>query len=119
MEQITYHSLLKQTDRPNEITILILKIVSLLFVVVWFWSVSTVYAQNALTLSVTPSLFQVSAEPGQQWQSSVKMVNTNSYPITVYAEAVNFAPRDEAGHGKFIPVFAELTEGTTLSDWLS
>ncbi|MEZ4200089.1 MAG: LytR C-terminal domain-containing protein [Candidatus Paceibacterota bacterium] len=79
---------------------------------------STVYAQNALTLSVTPSLFQVSAEPGQQWQSSVKMVNTNSYPITVYAEAVNFAPRDEAGHGKFIPVFAELTEGTTLAEWI-
>jgi hypothetical protein len=76
-------------------------------------------AQESLTLSVTPTLFQMSAAPGQSWQSSVRVINSNSFPLTVYAEPVNFAPQGELGQGKFLPVFETVTEGTTLAEWIT
>ncbi|MEM9336236.1 MAG: LytR C-terminal domain-containing protein [Patescibacteria group bacterium] len=54
----------------------------------------------------------------QQWQSNVRVLNPNQFPITVYAEAVNFAPQGEGGTGKFIPIFETFTEGTTLAEWI-
>lgn len=76
------------------------------------------FAQRALTLSVTPTLFEMSASPGQEWRSSVKVINSNPYDLTVYASAVNFAPQGEAGRGKLLPVFEAMTEGTTLGEWI-
>lgn len=83
-----------------------------------FGSAPSVMAQGSLSLSVTPTLFEMSATPGQFWQSSVRVINTNDYPLTVYLEAVNFAPQGEGGTGKFLPVFEEFTEGTTLAEWI-
>lgn len=77
-----------------------------------------VYAQTKQVLSVTPPLFQISALPGDVWQSSVKVVNGNPYPLTVYAEVVNFEAVGEGGQGKFTPIPKDLTEKTTLADWI-
>jgi hypothetical protein len=78
------------------------------------------HAQNAgLSLSVTPTLFQMSAVPEQTWQSGVKVINSNPFPLTIYAQVVNFAPQGESGEGKFIPVFETATEGTTLAEWIT
>ncbi len=68
-------------------------------------------------LSVTPPLFQVSSLPGDVWQSSIKVVNGNSYPLTVYAEILNFKPIGETGQGKFIPV-SDAGQRTTLAEWI-
>jgi len=73
---------------------------------------------NTVSLSVTPTLFEMSASPLQVWQSSVKVINNNPYELTVYLSAVNFAPQGEGGQGKFLPVFEMMTEGTTLAEWL-
>ncbi len=78
-----------------------------------------VLAQNSLTLSVTPPLFQLSAVPEQVWQSNIKVINSNSFPITVYANPVNFAPVGEEGRGQFIPVFEAETKGQTLAEWIT
>lgn len=59
----------------------------------------------------------MAADPGQVWSSSVKVINNNPYAITVYADVVNFAPQGETGQGKFLPVFEDVTEGTTLAEW--
>lgn len=75
--------------------------------------------QVGLSLSVTPTLFQMSAIPQQSWSSGVKVINNNKHPITVYAQVVNFAPQGEAGEGKFLPVFEKATEGTTLAEWIT
>jgi hypothetical protein len=72
-----------------------------------------------LSLSVTPTLFQMSATPEQVWNSNVKVINNNKTPITVYADVVNFAPQGEEGEGKFLPVLTEATQGTTLAEWIS
>lgn len=73
---------------------------------------------RGLELAVTPTLFEMAAVPGQVWRSQVKAVNTNPYPITVYARVMNFAPQGEAGQGKFIPIFENFTEGSTLAEWI-
>lgn len=83
--------------------------------------VSFVGAQSAVdsqVLSVTPTLFQMTAEPSQSWRSTVKVVNSNPYDLTVYASAMNFAPQGEGGTGKFIPVIEQATEGKTLAEWI-
>ncbi len=77
------------------------------------------HAQNATSLSVTPPLFQLSAEPGQIWQSSIKVINTNDFPLTVYAQPVNFEAQGENGRGRFLPILEQETDGQTLAEWIS
>lgn len=74
-------------------------------------------AQEKQVMSVTPPLFQISALPGNVWQSSIKVVNGNNYPMTVYAEVVNFAAMGENGQGRFVPV-VDGGEKTTLAEWI-
>lgn len=68
---------------------------------------------------MTPTIFEMSAEPGQQWNSAIKVINSNDHPLTVYANVVNFAPKGETGQGEFLPVFSEFTEGKTIAEWIS
>ena len=44
------------------------------------------FAQNALSLSVTPTLVQMAGQPNQLWESQIKVINSNKFPITIYAE---------------------------------
>ncbi len=83
--------------------------------------VADVHAQTVRgqSLSVTPTLFQMSAVPQQSWRSGVKVINNNQNELTVYAQVVNFAPSGETGEGKFLPIFEESTEGTTLAEWIT
>lgn len=81
--------------------------------------IPAVSAAQSQILSVTPPLYQLSALPGDVWQSSLKVVNGSTYPITVYAEVVNFVPSGEAGHGKFVPIRADETAArATVAEWI-
>jgi hypothetical protein len=71
------------------------------------------------TLSVSPTLFEMQANPGQAWTSYVRVINVNDYAITVYPQPVNFAPLGEDGRGDLIPIFAEETQGQTLAEWIT
>jgi hypothetical protein len=71
------------------------------------------------SLSVTPPLFQLSVEPGDIWQSSIRIVNPNEFPLTVYTEVVNFLPEGEGGQGKFMPVIQGDNAKATLAEWIS
>ncbi len=71
------------------------------------------------TLSVSPTLFQMNAEPQQSWQSELRVTNVNDFDITVYPQVVNFAPLGESGRGDLIPVFASETQGSTLAEWIT
>lgn len=74
--------------------------------------------EESQTLSVSPTLFQMNATPGQTWQSEIRVINVNNYDITVYPQVVNFAPQGETGRGDFIPVFENETKGQTLAEWI-
>lgn len=80
---------------------------------------STVSAQNSQTLSVSPTLFDMSAEPGKKWSSSFRVINANPYELTVYASVVNFVPYGESGQGGFLSVKDSDSTGTTLAEWIT
>ncbi len=101
------------------ITTSILRITSFVLVIWIFLCTQTVLAQGAVTLSVSPTLFDMSAEPGQAWQSKLRVVNVNDFDLTVYVEVVNFAPKGEGGDGSFIPLDPANLDGSTLAEWIS
>ncbi len=76
-------------------------------------------AQQSLSLSVTPPLFQLTVLPEQSWQSAIKIINTNNFDLTLYATPVNFAPVGEGGQGDFVPIFETETDGKTLAEWIT
>lgn len=80
---------------------------------------ASVLAQGAVTLSVSPTLFEMSANPGQEWKSNIRVVNVNDFDLTVYPDVVNFAPKGEAGDGLFLPIFETETQGKTLAEWIN
>jgi LytR cell envelope-related transcriptional attenuator len=81
--------------------------------------VSSAQADLTQTLSVSPTLFQMSANPSQSWTSEIRVVNVNDYPIVVYPQVVNFAPSGESGTGALIPIFSQETQGSTLAEWVT
>lgn len=82
-------------------------------------TVVSAQTEDTQILSVTPPLFQLSALPGDIWQSSVKVVNGNRYPLTIYTEVVNFKATGEDGQGKFSPILNEDKDKTTLGSWIN
>ncbi len=94
-----------------------LRVVVYMAVVACFMPVFSVAAQS-LSFSITPTIFDMMAEPQQAWSSGVKVINNNDFELTVYATAVNFVPQGERGHGAFLPI-APTEEGTTLASWMT
>ena len=80
---------------------------------------NAVQAQESLTLSISPSLFDMSVNPGQEWRSNLRVINVNDYDLTVYVDVVNFVPRGESGEGRFMPVTPGEGEGVTLAEWFT
>ena len=76
-------------------------------------------AQESLTLSVSPTLFDMTAHKEQEWQSSIKVINVNNYDLTVYADVVNFVPRGESGEVSFVPISKNDADGATLAQWFT
>lgn len=84
--------------------------------------VSTVFAQASgerLSLTLTPPLFQIGIARDTEWKSSLRLVNSNSYDIEVYARAVTFRPEGESGNASFSP-FEHPEDGgpQLLANWV-
>ena len=89
-----------------------------LVILLVFLRADSVWAQDSLALSVTPTLFDVSVEPGQIWQSSVRVINSNQFDMVVYARPVNFSAVDETGRSHFQPILEAAVDGLTLAEWI-
>jgi len=81
---------------------------------------SATAAEEKLTLSVTPPLFQLNIGPGEFWASSVRTINTNPYELTLYASVMNFEAQGETGQGKITPIVEEDpgASGNSLAHWI-
>ncbi len=81
-----------------------------------------VSAQEALSVTVTPPLFQLTIGPGETWSSAVKVVNSNNYDVTYVAQVVDFEQNGETGQSKFVPLiesFAnEPVPTNSLGSWI-
>ncbi len=85
----------------------------LLFVLSFFYA--PVWAQSALTLGVSPTLINISLEPGESWSSSLRIINPNPYQLKVYVDVVNFYSQGEDGSGYFISPKAQ---DNTFANWV-
>lgn len=77
------------------------------------------HAQEALSLSISPTLFEMSASPGQEWQSTLKIINSNAYELRISPSVVNFSPQGEGGQGRFTPVLSAESAGQSFAEWIS
>lgn len=79
--------------------------------------------ETALSVSVTPPLFQLTIGPGEFWASSIKIVNSNPFDVTYYTTLADFEARGEGGQSKFIPLLDEVNDPTrqtfSLASWLT
>lgn len=76
-------------------------------------------AQTAVSLSVSPTLFEMTASPTQVWSSSIRVINANEFPIQIYTDVVNFEATGEAGEGRMSPVLQSETNNATLAEWIT
>jgi hypothetical protein len=78
------------------------------------------HAQQGMSLTVSPPLFQFTLTPGNSWASSIKVSNGNSYDITIYATPVHFNSIGEAGKGIFTPLSNNESQDSryTLASWI-
>jgi len=76
---------------------------------------------DQLTLSITPPLIKNNVNPGQIWQSTVKLVNNNPKEIDVYVQVADFKSGQEVGTVKFIQSADESEEISKhlLSQWIT
>lgn len=83
------------------------------------WS-NVAYAQSesGQVITVSPSLFSVTVDPGQPWQSALRVINSNNYELVVYPSVMDFVPSGEGGTGQLMPVLDEEMAGQTLADWI-
>jgi hypothetical protein len=74
---------------------------------------------DSLSLTITPPFFQLNVSPGDSWASSIKVVNTNPGPLTVYATVAGFTPSDELGHGSFLDLSSLAGDPDALANWIT
>lgn len=85
-------------------------------------STSTVTAQSdpgRVSITVAPTLVELGMEPGEIWRSSVKVVNTNTFPLSVRAGAAHFTAVGERGVSETIPVENIPAEEEVLARWIT
>jgi hypothetical protein len=79
-------------------------------------------ADNSLALTITPPLAKINMEPGESLATALKVVNNNSYPVTIYAKAVDFQDKGNGeiqflNNGNLSP--NPENSGVYLSQWIT
>ena len=76
------------------------------------------HSQEAVSYTVSPTIFDMTANPGQVFRSTVRIINTNKFELHVYVDLNNFTPKGEDG----VPVFETIkksTDGqTSFAEWI-
>ncbi len=88
----------------------------------WLFGITSVSAQESLSVTVTPPLFQLSIGPGESWTSTIKVINNNSYDVQYAPQVVDFEAQGETGQGKFVPLINAFGGGeqssNSLGSWI-
>lgn len=81
-----------------------------------------VRAEDSLSVTVTPPLFQLTIGPGESWASTLKIVNNNTYDVTYYTQLVDMQANGEEGRSKFTPLISEdhdlAASASSLAHWI-
>jgi len=76
------------------------------------------FAQEGISLTLTPTLIKINVVPGQVWSSFIKVVNTNPRPLTVFVSLADFKSGEEGGVVFLTPPTSEEAKKTYLSSWI-
>lgn len=76
-------------------------------------------AQGSVSFTVSPTIFDMTANPGQTWQSTIRIINSNPFDLGLSVEVVNFAPKGETGAPQFLPITNETDPNSTLAQWIT
>ncbi len=77
------------------------------------------FAQESVTFSVSPTIFDMTGTPSQTWRSTVRIINVNPFELKVYVKPANFEPKGEAGLPKFLPLTGDASEEGTFAKWIT
>jgi len=80
---------------------------------------TTATAQSSQTISVSPTLFDITADKGQVWKSELRIINSNPYDLVVYPQVVNFNSSGESGQPRFEEIISLETAGQTFGEWIT
>ena len=78
-----------------------------------------VHAQDAVSYTVSPTIYDMTANPGQVFSSTLRIINTNSFELRVYIDVNNFIPKEEDGVPQFIPIDKSTSEQSTFAQWIT
>lgn len=98
--------------------------VILILLICCFFSgdVRPISANESLSVTVMPPLFQLTIGPGEVWASAIKIVNNNAYEVTYYAQLMDMRASGEEGRSKFIPIVSEAKDQAqqsyALAHWI-
>ncbi len=73
--------------------------------------------EDSLSVTVTPPLYQLTIGPGDSWASTLKLINSNSYDVTFYAQVADMQASGEEGRSKFTPVLSS-PQGSSSNSYL-
>lgn len=76
-------------------------------------------AQEAISYTISPAIFDMTANPGQTFSSTLRIINTNPYELHVYVERNNFLPKDEEGVPEFISPDETDAVKSTFAEWIN
>lgn len=76
-----------------------------------------IHAQNSVTYSVSPTIFDMTATPGQTWRSTVRVINPNKFDLTLYLDVSGFVPKGEDGIPQFLK--KDEVEALSLPNWIT
>lgn len=68
-----------------------------------------------LSIGITPTLIELSVAPNQSWDSSIRVINSNDFDLTLYAIVRPFRPEGEGGLSSFGEIDSTIS---TLANWL-
>ena len=96
----------------------------MLLCVAIFLSTPVHAAEQGLSITIAPPLFQINLQPGETWSSGITVVNNNAYDLTLYAEPTSFEPSGESGRPVFLSTPTNNAEeienaSSTLARWIT
>ncbi len=95
---------------------------AILFFALFLLVPSAAFAQvdkSSLSITIAPPLYQLTIAPGTLWKSTLRIVNTNPYPLSIHTEVADFHPNGETGNAVFDNLSQGSPEDTRLmSGWI-
>lgn len=90
---------------------------------IWLFVSPQASAQESISVTVTPPLFQLAIAPGESWSSALKIVNNNSADLMYYARVLDFTANGEDGSSKYSPMVNAPRDSAerafALSSWIT